>query len=169
MNNMLTKKASPLDNSNNNVNNLFIAEELIDLGQYWRTVKRAKWSIIALTILGFIIGGFIASSAVPVYKASSKILADPQTPNADRNEQYVATALVFLYYETQYEIIKSRNIAEVVVDKLNLVEKYKKEQLKAKEQTLKDTIKLKINEYKNQLITYIDPDKKPVTKKSSIN
>ena len=168
MTNMLERKASPLTSPNNNQHNSFIPEELIDLGQYWRTIKRAKWSIMAITIFGLIIGGFIASSAVPVYKASAKILADPQTPNADRNEQYVATALVFLYYETQYEIIKSRNIAEVVVDKLNLVEKYKKEQLISKEASLKDTIKSKINDYKNQLITYIDPDKKPKVKQAPL-
>ena len=100
----------------------------MDLGQYWRTIKRAKWSIIAVTLCCLIIGGLIASSAVPIYRASAKILADPQQPNADRSQQYVATALVFLYYETQYEIIKSRKIAQTVVEKLGLVEKYKKTQ-----------------------------------------
>lgn len=167
MNNILTKKASPLP-SNNNENNQLSTEELIDFGQYWRTIKRAKWSIIAITILSLVIGGFIASSAVPVYKASAKILADPQTPNADRNEQYVATALVFLYYETQYEIIKSRNIAEVVVDKLNLVEKYKQEQLTTKEPSFKDTIKASINEYKNKLITHIAPNKVSSSSKTEL-
>jgi len=104
------------------------SEEIIDIGQYWRTIKRAKWGIIFITLCSLFVGAYIASQAVPIYKASSKILADPQAPNADRNEQYIATALVFLYYETQYEIIKSRNIAEVVVDKLGLIEQYKKDQ-----------------------------------------
>lgn len=119
-------------------------EEIIDLGQYWRTIKRAKWSIIAVTFVCLLIGGLIASSAVPIYRASAKILADPQQPNANRNEQYIASALVFLYYETQYEIIRSRNIAETVVDKLGLVEKYKKAQLENKNQQtsgLSSTIK----------------------------
>ena len=109
-------------------------EEIIDLGQYWRTIKRAKWSIMLVTLFCLIIGGLIASKAVPMYRASAKILADPQQPNANRNEQYIASALVFLYYETQYEIINSRNIAETVVDKLGLVEKYKKAQKENKNQ-----------------------------------
>jgi uncharacterized protein involved in exopolysaccharide biosynthesis len=129
MNSAIPAKAPSLNQINNNQVN---TEEVIDIGQYWRTIKRAKWSIILITLCSLIIGGFIASSAVPIYKASTKILADPQNPSADRSEQYVATALVFLYYETQYEIITSRNIAEVVVDKLNLVEKYKKEQKELK-------------------------------------
>ena len=108
--------------------NNFDNEEIIDLGQYWRTIKRAKWLIMAVTLFCLIIGGMIASSAVPIYRASAKILADPQQPNANRNEQYIASALVFLYYETQYEIINSRSIAETVVEKLGLVEKYKKVQ-----------------------------------------
>jgi capsular exopolysaccharide synthesis family protein len=125
-------------------NTPFNNEEIIDLGQYWRTIKRAKWSIIAVTFVCLLIGGLIASSAVPIYRASAKILADPQQPNANRNEQYIASALVFLYYETQYEIIRSRNIAETVVDKLGLVEKYKKAQLENKNQQtsgLSSTIK----------------------------
>ena len=40
--------------------------------------------------------------------------------------------MVFLFYETQYEIIQSRKVAETVVHKLNLVEKFKKEQKDSK-------------------------------------
>ena len=116
--------------------NNFDNEEVIDIGQYWRTIKRAKWSIMAVTLFCLIIGGLIASSAVPIYRASAKILADPQQPNANRNEQYIASALVFLYYETQYEIIKSRTLAETVVKKLGLVEKYKQAQEENKNKTV---------------------------------
>jgi succinoglycan biosynthesis transport protein ExoP len=130
-----------------NSNQAFGEEEVIDLSQYWRTIKRAKWGIISVTLCCLIIGGLIASSAVPIYRATAKIMADPQQPNADRNEQYIASALVFLYYETQYEIIQSRNLAETVVDKLNLVEKYKAEQasLPAKETGFVDTIKTELS------------------------
>lgn len=126
MNTVVADKITAFKTPQQNVN--FDNEEVIDLGQYWRTIKRAKWSIMAVTLVCLIIGGLIASSAVPIYRASAKILADPQQPNANRNEQYIASALVFLYYETQYEILNSRNIAETVVEKLGLVEKYKQEQ-----------------------------------------
>jgi len=126
MNTVVADKSPAVQTLSNNLN--FDNEEVIDLSQYWRTIKRAKWSIMAVTLCCLIIGGLIASSAVPIYRASAKILADPQQPNANRNEQYIASALVFLYYETQYEIINSRNIAETVVDKLGLVDKYKRAQ-----------------------------------------
>jgi capsular exopolysaccharide synthesis family protein len=103
-------------------------EELIDLSQYWRTVKRAKWGIIFVTLCCLIIGGLIASAAVPTYRATAKIIADPQQPSADLSKQNIAIALVSLFYQTQYEIIQSRQLVETVVDKLNLVEKYKVQQ-----------------------------------------
>ena len=140
--NVVADKTPAVQAPVNTVN--FNQEEVIDLGQYWRTIKKAKWSILVVTFCCLIIGGLIASSAVPIYRASAKILADPQQPNANRNEQYISSALVFLYYETQYEIIKSRNIAETVVDKLDLVAKYKKEQnanKNEKKSSLSSTIK----------------------------
>lgn len=149
MNSVVPEKASSLNNPMHN-NDSFNTEEVIDLGQYWRTIKRAKWGIIVITLCSLMVGAYIASTAVPIYKASSKILADPQNPSADRNEQYIATALVFLYYETQYEIIKSRNVAEVVVDKLNLVEKYKKDQQKLKSDK-PSGLSVAIKEFKNEI------------------
>jgi capsular exopolysaccharide synthesis family protein len=119
-------------------------EEIIDLSQYWRTLRRAKWSIIAITLLSLIVGGLIASSAVPIYKASAKILADPQQPTTNNDERSISTSLVNLYYQTQYELIRSRNVAETVVEKLSLVERYKQVQndkLKEKPSFLGATIK----------------------------
>ncbi|GAB2681954.1 GumC family protein [Aliiglaciecola aliphaticivorans] len=104
-------------------------QDTIDLGQYWRTVLRAKWLIAAVTLVCVLIGSYIAATSPKIYQANSKILADPQQPTAGSDDQYVSSALVFLFYETQYEIIKSRAIAETVVNKLGLIDKYKTEQL----------------------------------------
>ncbi len=131
MNTVPTKK---LDGKHSNFSDGNMQEDVIDLGQYWRIVKKAKWSIILITLCCVVFGSIIASSMTPIYKATSKILADPQQPNANPNEQYIASALVFLFYETQYEIIRSRNVAETVVDKLGLVEKYKRKHAELKNQ-----------------------------------
>lgn len=122
-------------------------EEVIDLSQYWRIIKRAKWGIVFVTLCSLLVGVYIASTSTPIYQASSKILADPQQPNAARDEQYIASALVFLFYETQYEIIQSRSIAETVVDKLDLVEKYKQKQKenKSKEKSFVSEMKAEIS------------------------
>ena len=110
-------------------------EESIDLAQYWQTIRRHKWGILSVTLIALIIGILTALSAVPIYKAETKLLADPLLPNAPMRDQYANTALVFLFYETQYEIIRSQNIAKKAVDKLDLVAKAKSEATKAKQAT----------------------------------
>ena len=110
-------------------------EESIDLAQYWRTIHRHKWGILSVTLIALVIGILTALSAVPIYKAETKLLADPLQPNAPARDQYANTALVFLFYETQYEIIRSQNIAKKAVDKLDLVAKAKSDATKAKQAT----------------------------------
>jgi succinoglycan biosynthesis transport protein ExoP len=99
-------------------------DEIIDFSRNLNIIKRAKWSIFAITICCVVIGGIIASYSVPIYKASVKILADPQRANAMGQEQDITPALVGLFYQTQHEIISSRKFAETVVDKLEMVDKY---------------------------------------------
>lgn len=99
----------------------------LELGQYLRMLRRNKWVIILTVILCLGAGYYVAKTTEPVYSATAKILADPYQPNADREEQHIASAMVFLFFETQYEIIQSRAIAETVVDKLNLVERTREE------------------------------------------
>ena len=132
-------------------------EDIIDLGQYWRTIKRGKWIIALFALSSLILGGLMASNMTPIYKATSKILADPQQPNANRDEQYIASALVFLFYETQYEIIQSRNIAETVVDKLGLVEKYKQKQA-ARKNEQKTGISAMLEGWKEELYALMGKD-----------
>jgi capsular exopolysaccharide synthesis family protein len=103
-------------------------QESLDLLQYWRTILRHKWGIISITLMAVIIGTLLALSATPIYKAKTVLLADPIQPNVNTHDNYVNTALVYLFYETQYEIIRSRTVAEKVVEKLELVKKSKQEQ-----------------------------------------
>lgn len=93
----------------------------LDIGLYIKILLRNKWLIILSVIICLAGGYYVANKTKPVYSATAKVLADPYQPNADREEQYIASAMVFLFFETQYEIIRSRAIAESVVDKLDLV------------------------------------------------
>ena len=142
--------------SHNNIDNInSAAGPQLELGQYLRMLRRNKWIIILTVILCLGSGYYIAKTTEPVYRATAKILADPYQPNADREEQHIASALVFLFFETQYEIIRSRAIAETVVDKLNLVARTKQEQeqnksalgiVKVVKEWVKTNLGLKLNE-----------------------
>lgn len=120
-------------------------EVVIDLSQYFRILQRHKWSIFIAIFASCVLGFYYLSKAIPIYAASVKLQADPVQPNASAADQYISNSMVFLYYETQYEIIRSRNVAETVVDKLNLVEKYKQtladERSEHKSKSLLTTVK----------------------------
>lgn len=97
----------------------------IDLGHYLKVIRKRKLLIFSSIVLFLFFGGYYATVATPIYQASAKIQADPIQPNATSQDTYIMNSMIYLFYETQYEIIQSRKIAETVVDKLMLVEKYK--------------------------------------------
>lgn len=142
-------------------------DDFVDFGKYWRTILSAKWLIISLTIVGLTLGTITAQHKTPIYQATSKILADPQKPNVNRSERYISSALVVLFYETQYEIIRSRNIAEAAVDKLDLVTKYKLDLRQSAQQPSSPVDKLIKDaqaKFKSLLGTESDPEiEKPLT------
>jgi succinoglycan biosynthesis transport protein ExoP len=151
-------------------------ESQIDIAIYLRMVRRNIWIIVLLAILGAGVGTYVAKKTEPVYNATAKILADPFQPNADREEQSISRSLAPLFYETQYEIIRSRAIAEKVVDKLDLVNKTKaaqadfEKQVKSQKGMVKDikdfvkntkeTIKLSLGEEIEENIPLTDSELK---------
>ncbi|VAW85190.1 hypothetical protein MNBD_GAMMA17-1782 [hydrothermal vent metagenome] len=145
-------------------------EESIDIAQYWRIIKRHKLGIFNITLICLIIGVLAALSTTPIYKAETKLIANPIQPNLDTRDQYVNSALIFLFYETQYEIIRSLNIAKKAVDKLGLVAQHNTEQALIPESTaeelrvtLASNIQAKINVEGGKQseiirVSYEDPD-----------
>ena len=138
-------------------------EDVIDLSQYIRILKRRKWSIVFITLISIAIAIFYIIKATPIYQASAKLQADPVQPNATAQDTYIMNSMVFLFYETQYEIIQSRKVAETVVDKLDLVTRYKKEVAEAKAAAVDESL---ITKFKKELKSWLPTEEetaKPAT------
>ncbi|AYA62822.1 GumC family protein [Alteromonas sp. RKMC-009] len=99
----------------------------INFQQYIQILRRRKWLIISFVVAFIVFGVIKIATSTPVYMASAKLQADPVQPNASAQDQFLMNSMIFLFYETQYEIIQSRKVAETVVEKLDLVRKYKLE------------------------------------------
>jgi len=97
------------------------------LAGFWQTVKENRWAIIALMILGCLAGIFKAISETPVYQASLTMAVEPRSSRG--GNQNVFDPYAYRFYETQYELLKSRSVAERVVDGLKLVERESVQQL----------------------------------------
>lgn len=85
------------------------------------TIKENRWWIFLLMILGCIAGVIKAASETPIYQAKLTMAVEP-VGNRSYN-QVLFNPYSFRFYETQYELIKSRTVAERVVEELDLVER----------------------------------------------
>ncbi|MDP5133588.1 MAG: Wzz/FepE/Etk N-terminal domain-containing protein, partial [Paraglaciecola sp.] len=98
-------------------------QDVIDLGQYWHTIMRFKWRIISLSVLITILVALVVMSITPRYIASAKLLIESNEAKVlSIQEVYGLDASRKEYFQTQHEILRSRKVAENVVQKLNLTE-----------------------------------------------
>jgi len=99
----------------------------VHLRDYWATVSRWRWTVLATFTIVFSLVAVYTLLQTPIYRASVKVEIQPSSrrvaPVADVSE-LGATGYSFFaedrYYNTQFEIIKSRAVSEAVFDRLNL-------------------------------------------------
>lgn len=98
-------------------------DDVIDLTHYFRVINASKWRIVSLAGIVTLLVALVVLSMTPIYQATSSLLIESEETNIVSIEQvYGLDASKKEYFETQYEILKSRHIAEKVVDKINLGE-----------------------------------------------
>src|SRR6056297_2968589 len=98
-------------------------DERAHLVRYWNGVRRRKWPILALTATASLIAAAYSLSITPLFLASTTILIESQSPNVISIEEvYELDTRSQQYYETQVEILYSRPLAEMVIDRLDLVD-----------------------------------------------
>lgn len=84
------------------------------------SIKANRWLILALMMMGACAGIFKAVTEMPVYQAKLTMAVEPNSSRL--NQQSMFDPYAFRFYETQYELLKSRSVAEKVVDRLDLVQ-----------------------------------------------
>ncbi|NWF98329.1 MAG: polysaccharide biosynthesis tyrosine autokinase [Nitrospirae bacterium] len=96
-------------------------EEEVHLRDYLHVVLRRKWIVITFfiaVVTTVVIGTFIKK---PVYKSTITIKIDKENPNILSFKDVVNLEKIEDdYYQTQYKVLKSRNLAKRVVHSLNL-------------------------------------------------
>jgi capsular exopolysaccharide synthesis family protein len=97
-------------------------EDEIDLRLYWAIFQKHKWRIIRLTLLVGLLAALVSYSLTPVYRSTAALLIESgPTKIVSIEEVYGLTGANREYFQTQLEILKSRSIAERVVDQLQLL------------------------------------------------
>lgn len=98
------------------------SEDLIDLPELVRTFNRYKWGILGLTVLTALGSILFALSLTPIYRGTVTVLIEPRANRVVQQVQdvYDPGFGTYEYYGTQYEILRSRELATRTVDELKL-------------------------------------------------
>ena len=98
-----------------------VAEDEIDLLQYWNVIWREKWGIVGLGSVVCLITIVVVFNITPIYSATATLLIEAKQANVVSIEEvYGIDSSKREYYQTQFEILNSRQLAEDVINKLDL-------------------------------------------------
>jgi len=95
--------------------------EPIDLLSYWRVIRKHLFGVLGLAVAVGVLAVLYTNTLTPIYTATTKVSIEHVTPKAvgiDTTSWYSFRN----YPGTQYELIKSRSVAEKVVENLRLWE-----------------------------------------------
>ncbi|HEX4883203.1 MAG TPA: polysaccharide biosynthesis tyrosine autokinase [Casimicrobiaceae bacterium] len=98
------------------------ADETPEYLEYWRAIMLRKWSILLFALLGAALAAVVVMRMTPVYRSSATLLIETDVaklaPVAD-----LATGIGAYYreyFQTQAEVLRSRDIAQRVIARLGL-------------------------------------------------
>jgi len=94
----------------------------IDFVEYWRSINKRKGAIIAFTLAVALLAAVVAFVSTPVYRATTTIMIEPKPQKVMTTIEDVYSSLgdTREHFQTQVEIIKSREVALHAVAKLRL-------------------------------------------------
>ena len=107
---------------------VFAEQEESALRHYWRMLYKRRYLILALTIAGVAVGIFISMLTRPEYAGTVMVQVareEAKVLNMGGMEQDSAgTRFDAEFYQTQYALLKSRSLSELVARDLGLVDNY---------------------------------------------
>jgi len=116
------------DSFDSNVGNYFDEYESgssgvaqLDLQHSLRVLRKYKWAITLFTAVITCLAAYYAFTAAPIYRSTSTLLIESQNEGVTPFEDLLAGDTTNSeYYQTQFELLKSRELAKRVIDKLGL-------------------------------------------------
>jgi polysaccharide biosynthesis transport protein len=94
----------------------------LDFVELWRTMFRLRWQILGIVLVFGILGTLVAFSTEPVYRATVTLLIEARPRAAiEVREVYDPGVESEDYFDTQTELLKSRDLVGRVVDELGLM------------------------------------------------
>src|SRR5450830_1575727 len=93
----------------------------LDLVEYWRSITKRKWAILAFGLVVALLAGVIVFALTPIYRGSTTVLIEANKNKVVSIEDvYSGITQNREYFQTQVEIIKSREVAIRTIETLKL-------------------------------------------------
>ncbi|MEP7101382.1 MAG: polysaccharide biosynthesis tyrosine autokinase [Burkholderiales bacterium] len=84
----------------------------VDWAAYWRSVRNRRWQILLATLVLTLLAAFYAQSIKPVFRSTTTLLIESgKTKILSIEEVYNGASQDREYYQTQVEILRSRDVA----------------------------------------------------------
>jgi capsular exopolysaccharide synthesis family protein len=98
-------------------------EGKIPLREYWRVIRKRRWTVISFTLIVLIATGVMTLTTKPIYRSTATIQINKENPQVvDFKEIFSVNTMDLDYYQTQYRILESRTLASRVIRSLNLAD-----------------------------------------------
>lgn len=100
------------------------SDEVLNLREYWRVFVKRKWTILTSFIITVAITATSTFLMTPIFRATVVLQIDREAPQVVKFDAVVpidTEGSGQQFYQTQYELLKSRTMAERVIDQLDLV------------------------------------------------
>jgi succinoglycan biosynthesis transport protein ExoP len=98
-------------------------EKEIHLRDYWRVIRKRQWMIVVLVLIAVVITAVKFFTTKPVYRGTATIQINIETAQIiDFKEIFTVNTWAMDFYQTQYKILESRNLARRVIRSLKLSE-----------------------------------------------
>lgn len=96
-------------------------EHKLELLEHWRSIKMRKWPILGLAAVAAVVATAVSLAMTPIYQATATVQIESGPGKlVSIQDIYSAGAQVKEHYQTQVEILKSREVAERTVRALKL-------------------------------------------------
>jgi capsular exopolysaccharide synthesis family protein len=98
-----------------------VEDDSVDLREYLYVFDKYKWFIAGVTITLGLIAAIIVLLMDPVYRSTATVLIEQKTPNiVSIDDIYKQPEVVAEYFETQAQILRSRELAGQVIRRLGI-------------------------------------------------
>jgi capsular exopolysaccharide synthesis family protein len=100
-----------------------LREEETHLRDYWLVLLRHRWTVLAFLAVVVLTTALVTFVTTPLYRATVLIEIGPQNPNIVAFQDVVEMAQGQReFFQTQYDVLRSRNLAARVIEALRLEE-----------------------------------------------